>query len=200
MSESLSNDVLFQVLPAVINNDPVWFNSSDEHLKSSLTDVSASILVDAARHLPVPFACKRRARDSAVAALLSHFSHVRAQLCALDDENLFALCMPAAQVHLAPPSRYLVICSYFDVLYGSVVSAALRRPGKLLLDEPKPKTVHTNRTLNRTLATPNSDITHCLNWVDLPAKELIPRVARLNKDQLKNCIRSLPSSLRPGTH
>lgn len=199
MTEHSVSEALLRTLPAVINTDPAWFGSSEAHLTTSLTDLPASIIVDAARHLPAPYACKRCACKPAQAALLSHYSHVQAQLSSLADADLYSLCLPALQSQCSTISQYTVICCYLDLLYGRVVASALRRPAKLLIDSVKPQPVNKNCTLNPEPSSSDSNVVDTLNWRHLPVKDLIPRLSKLTKVELITCIQSLPHSLHPVT-
>jgi hypothetical protein len=198
MPRACASEAILRFHHTIIHSDPVWFVSSEDHLTTSLRDILASVLVRAARNFPTQYACKRHARDSAVAALLSHYLVLRAQLSALTEQDLFSQCLPAVHGQISTFSRYALICNYLEFLYGRDVGAAFRRPSKLLINTPNAQTVNRNENLNPELTACPADV-DCMNWRELLLKDLIARCAKLSRQDLLTCIQCLPLSHRPVT-
>jgi hypothetical protein len=199
MTELIMSRALLRMLPVVVNTDPVWFASSDHDLTALLADLPASIVVEAARKLPSPYVCKRHACESAVASLLSHYSHLRSQMSSLADADLYSLCLPALQSPCSSISLYTVIFCYLDLLYGRAVVSALHRPPKLLIDYVKPQPVNQNCTQSPDPSSSEGNIVDCLNWRHLPLEVLNACLNKLTKVDLMTCIQSIPISLHPVT-
>lgn len=62
----------------VVSDDPSWFFFPEDHYASSLSDLPASVVIEAARQLPSAFVPKKHTRPESVKFLLSHFCHLRA--------------------------------------------------------------------------------------------------------------------------
>jgi hypothetical protein len=74
---------------AVVSDDPSWFCFPEDHYASSLTDLPASVVIEAARQLPSAFVPKKRTCAESVHFILLHFSRLCAELVAAPDELLF---------------------------------------------------------------------------------------------------------------
>jgi hypothetical protein len=205
----------------VVSDDPSWLYLPEEHYAASLTDLPASVVIEAARQLPSAFVPKKRTRSESVKCLLLHFCRLRAELDAEPDEVLFSrFSSIVSDLPLPSVSRLCVISGYIEMLYGEAVAAALRRPYNNLLVDPalNHEPDHTSSIDPDHISkldphhvsnldpdhTPNLDLDHNLvpepdlSWALLPAKELVQRLEKLDRADIVKCIGNLPRSHRPG--
>jgi hypothetical protein len=113
---------------AVVSDDPSWFCFPEDHYASSLTDLPASVVIEAAHQLPSAFVPKKRTHAESVHFLLLHFSRLCTELVAAPDKLLFTRYLSYIEHPLPSVSCLCVISGYIEMLYGEVVAAALRRP------------------------------------------------------------------------
>ncbi|KAG1797522.1 uncharacterized protein HD556DRAFT_1441080 [Suillus plorans] len=110
----------------VVSNDPAWFFYPEDHYSISLSELAASVVVEAARQLPSAFVPKKRTHFESIKSILLHFSCLRAELGAVSDEALFAHYTKFIKCPLPSVSRLCLISAYIEMLYREVIAAALR--------------------------------------------------------------------------
>jgi hypothetical protein len=193
---------------AVVSDNPSWFCFPKDHFASSLTDLPASVVIEAAHQLPSAFVPKKYTRAESVHFLLLHFSHLCAELVAAPDKLLFTRYLSYIEHPLPSVSRLCIISGYIEMLYGEVVAAALCRPyNDLIANLVHPLILDPDHT-------PNFDPDHTLNldpvhtpdhttklepephmlWASLPAKELVQHLEKLDRVDIIKCIVDLPHS------
>lgn len=74
----------------VVSEDSAWFFYLNDHYSSYLSELHASVVVEAACQLPLAFVPKKRSELSPpIIFILAHFSGLHADLGTVSDESLF---------------------------------------------------------------------------------------------------------------